>query len=827
MLLRLHANDGAVWRTTLLSDVRYAWRSFGRTPGNTLVLILTLALGIGSATAVFSVVDRILFRSLPYPDSERLVSVGFGAPIIPNDFHLGAEYFAWKESQNALSSLTFWGQARDCDISERNPLRALCASVEWNFLETFGVPVLAGRSFTVGDDGPGKPPVAILAHHLWRTQFGADPDVVGRAIDVDGRSTEVIGVLPESFELPTLDDFDLLVPEGIDASTPSQLRPNSGRVIRAFGRLAPGISIAQAKTLLAPLFEETLEYVPEQFRSEVSLVVRPLRERQVGDVMAASWMLLGATGLVLLISCANVANLLLARAGRRRQEIAVRAAVGAGRGRLAAQLLTEGIFIALVSCAAGVALAFGLVGAFREIAPAGIPRLLDAAIDFRVMGFALAVSIIASLIFAAAPALQLRGRLMPDRRTIGASRGLLRTGLVVGQIAMSLALVSGAGLLVESLRNLQNQSLGFQGDRLITANVVLSSHGYPTVPSRLEFYREFEQRLLRLPGVDSLALADTVPPSGTIHSRPFATLHVEGEPPFTEGTGGMVFWRAVSSDYFRTMGIPLTAGRVFDERDRTADSRSVIVSEKLAGRLFGPSEAAGRGLRFTSEEMPLYTVIGVASDVKNAGLDADPSPEFYLSRRRSMPAGPLPGMRGETERAVSAVVRTSISETTMTQAIRAEVAAIDSSLPVEVGSIESSVRRLAARPRFNALLLTFFALSSLVISAIGLYGVISFLVAERTSEIGVRMALGATSGRIAGSVLKRAVSWTLSGLVLGLVASTWLETWVSAQLFGVSADNVQIRVISSAVLLCCALLAAWIPSRRASRMDPLVALRHD
>jgi putative ABC transport system permease protein len=444
-----------------MNDLRHTLRILLKNPAFTLTAVLALALGIGATTAVFSVVDRILFRSLPYPQEERLVSLGLVAPIEPQEFMLGADYLEWRRQQTPLESLTSWSGVNDCDLTDGTPVRAACAQVEANFLRTLGVQPLLGRDFTIEDDRPNAPRVVLLSYGLWQRRFAGDRSVGGRTLFLDGLPAMVVGVLPSDFELPTLARVDLLVPQALDEAT--QQRPRTGRVLRSFARLKPGVSLEQAQLAMQPLFQGSLKWVPPQFQKEVKFRMRLLRDRQIQDARVTSWVLLGSVAAVLLIACVNVANLLLARAVGRQREMAIRAALGAGRGRLIRQTLTECLVLALVGGIFGCLLAHYLLRLFVAIAPEGIPRLSQASLDWRVLLFAVTVSLMSGLVFGLAPALA-RTETQSLIRTTSrlGSRGGFRQALVAAQIAISLVLLTSAGLLLRSLWNLMNVPLGMR-----------------------------------------------------------------------------------------------------------------------------------------------------------------------------------------------------------------------------------------------------------------------------------------------------------------------------------------------------------------------------
>ncbi|MFB3920472.1 MAG: ABC transporter permease [Terriglobia bacterium] len=803
---------------TLLQDLRFGLRMLVKNPGFTAVAVITLALGIGATTAVFSVADRILFRSLPYPASERLVSVGFVAPIEPNEFMLGTDYLEWRAHQAPFESFTSMQPGvADCDLTDQNPVRLSCARVEASFLTTFGVSPLLGRNFIRDEDRPNAPKVALLAHGLWRSRFGGDPRVVGKAISLDGQPVRIVGVLASDFEFPTLAHVDILLPLALDETR--QQRPNSGQVLRSFARLKPGVTAPQAQAALAPLFEESLKWVPAQFRKEVSVSVRSLRDRQVGDYRRASWILLAAVLAVLLIACANVAGLLLARGISREREIAVRSALGASRRRLVRQALTESGLLGLVGGGTGCIISYLFLSSFVRLAPAGIPKLDQASLDGRALLFALAASILSSLAFGLAPSLaKPRAEALASRPAAGIARHTFRQALVALQVALSLVLLAGASLLLRTLWNLQYQPLGLEAQGVITANINLGVQHYPQPAQQMAFYNELEARLQPLPGVAACALSDSLPPGGAMRSAVFAGMRVEGRPRIAEGTGGMVGWRAVTPGYFSALRIPILNGRPFEEADRNPDQHAIILSEALARRLFPGEDPLGKRLQRFPEQPTWFTVVGVAADVKNNGLTMPGDPEYYVVR------GHAPE---DTTRRTSLIIRSSLDPKAVAAWLRQEIVAIDPTLPVTIETMTERVGNLAARPRFNAALLTLFAGFGLLLAAVGIYGVIAFLVSQRTQEIGIRMALGAQRPDILRLVFRQGMGIILAGVALGLVGALGLTRFLASQLYNVRPTDPLTLGIASLSLAAITGLACFFPARRATKVDPIVALRYE
>ena len=801
----------------LAQDLRYAVRALLRTPTFTLAAVMAMALGIGAGTAVFSVVDRILFRALPYPDDGRLVSLGMTAPIAPHEFLLGYDYLDWRAASTPFESMGVWSGIGDCDLTDANPVRLRCGYVDGHLLPTLGIQPILGHNFTPEEDRPRVPKVALISYGLWRSRFAGDAGVVGKAVPLDGQPVTITGVLPPQFELPTLARTDMLIPQALDA--PAQASRRAQTLLYAVGRLRLGATIEQARAALGPLFAASMKDVPPNFRKDVSLRLRPLRDLQIHDSRLASWILLAAVLAVLLIACANVANLLLARAAGRRRELAVRAALGAGRARLVRQALTESLLLAAAGGAAGCAMAVLLLRGFVAIAPEGIPRLHQAAVDTRVLLFTLAISLAAGLLFGLAPALENpRAEILAGWRTLGTRNHFFRQALVAAQIAISVVLLAGASLLLRSLWNLENQPLGMRVDGVLTATVTLGQQSYADPARRLAFFEEWESRLRQTPGVTGVALVNALPPLTNVTlSMLYNAIGVAGRPQDTNGTGGTVAWRTVTPDYFAVLGIPVLRGRAFHEEDRAADRNSVILNDALARRMFPGEDPLGKQIQ-PGHSGPWLSVVGVVGNVKNSGLADDAGPEYYLIRKHTP---------DNLARSATAIVRTAADAGGMARLLRAEVAAIDSTTPAIVESMERHVGKLAERPRFNAVLLALFAAMGLLLAAIGLYGVVSFLVAQRTQEIGVRMALGATPAAISGMVLRHAARSTAIGALAGAVGSFFALRLLSTMLFRVPAHDPWTVAVVLAVLAAVAVLAAWVPSRRAARVNPVEALRQE
>jgi predicted permease len=812
----------------LFHDLRYALRQLRLSPGFAAVAVLTLALGIGATTAMFSLVDRILFRSLPYPQDHELVSVGVIAPIIDGEFLFAANYLGWRDHQTPFADFTSSTGVSDCDLTDEAPVRVTCASVASTFLPTFGIQPLVGRNFTREEDQPNAPPVALLTYGLWQSRFGGDRNVVNRTISLNGKTARILGVLPRDFEFPTLARTSILVPEALDESIVQ--RNQLGTVVRVFGRMKPGISVDQAKAELEPLFRGFVESAPPPFRKVLRLEVRSIRDLQVHDSRRAAWLLLASALAVLLIACANAMNIHLARSVGRRHELAIRSALGADRVRLFRQRFTESVLLALMAGAAGTGLAWFIVRVFVVLAPAGIPHLSDATVDGRVLLFAIIVSLASGIVFGTVPALEKPTReMLVVTATAGVERARLRQMLLAAQVWMAVVLLSSALLFVRSLRNLETKPLGMNTENIVTAQITLGQQKYSRARERLAFFEELERKLKDLPGTSSVALSDSLPPSATARTVPLVALQAEGRPPLgpEQGIGGVVGWRAVTPDYFSVLGIPLLRGRSFEDADRKPGSYAVILNEALAQRLFPAEDPLGRIIRFPQGEGRAgiaHTIIGVTGNTENQGLGGRVGPEYYMVRRHGEDDAIF---QYPDSQHISIVVRTAIGAQAEAEQLRNTVKALDPTLPVDVDTLRQSVAKLAERPRFSAALLSLFAIVGLLVTALGIYGVVSLLVSQRTQEIGIRMALGATPVSVIRMMVWQASLWIGFGAAAGIIGSLAAARWIGSLLFDIPANDPATLAEAAALLLVVALLGAWVPARRAAKIDPMVALRYE
>jgi len=817
------------WMGTVAQDVRYALRGFRRNAVFTVTVIATLAVGIGATTAVFSVVDRILFRPLPYAHDDRIVSVGLVQSLERQEFAVGGFFFDWRDNQKPFEAFASQGaMPHACDLVEANPAQLNCIHAQAGFLPLLGVSPVLGRNFLPEEDRPNGPRVALISYGLWQDHYNRDPGVLNRLIDVDGSTARIVGVLPKGFELPTLQAADVMMPLALDEGNERKSSP--GSAMRAFARLRPGVSIVQAKAELEPLFVHTRDtLIPAPIRKDFHLSVRSLRDRETKDVQSAAWILLGSVFAVLLIACANVASLMMARGEARERELAVRSALGASRGRLIRQTLTEASMLSLAGAVAGIVLAEGLLMVFLRLAPTGIPFLTRAGLDVRIALFTVMLSLVCGALFGLLPALQTpRAVALAARAAKSRNRTMLRRSLVVSQIAISMVLLSGAALLVRSFQNLEGQSLGLQTQGVLSARIALPGFRYDTGQKKMEFYLRLEAALKRFPGIHAVGFSDSVPPGGWQNNERFADLAPEGKPFPEQGTGGSVVSRGVTPDYFRALNIPILRGRNFTEEDRQGSDYPVVLSRLLALRMFPGEDPLGKRIHRDRDKLWLL-VVGVAENVKNGGLTEQDEPEIYFLRRSVQQdwGGRAPVGEVMSGAAPLMIVDGLVPQETVALWVRSQAAQIDPTVPVEIETLNESVSKLADRPRFETALLGFFAFCGLLMAVIGLYGVISFVATQRTQEIGVRMALGATRADILRLIAGEGVRLIVLGGVLGMAAALAAAQLLKSLLYNVGPHDPVTYAAVALLLALVALVATLIPARAAMKVEPVVALRYE
>jgi putative ABC transport system permease protein len=811
-------------RTSVLADfwndLRYAIRLQRKNPAFTIVAVIALALGIGANTAIFSVVNTVLLRPLPYKDPERLVMVWEEATKAgyPQDTPTAANFIDWRDQNQ-----TFEGMAAITDDSFNltgagDPERLEGQRVSTNLFPLLGVEPQIGRVFTAAEDQPGNERVVLLSYGLWQRRFGGDAGIVGKTLQLNGAGYTVVGVMPVRFQFPTPDD-EAWVPIAFSQEDAA----NRGRhYLRVVGRIKPNVTLAQAQADVSTIATRLQQLYP-QTNTDLGAVITPLHEHLVGDIKPALLILLGAVGLVLLIACANVANLLLARAAVRQKEIAVRVALGARRSRLIRQFLTESVSLSLLGGLAGLAIAYVGLIILKSFIPENISQARAISIDYKVLGFTLLVSLATGLIFGLAPALQsIRfnqaetlkegGR---DAAT-GGSGKRLRSLLVMAEVAISLVLLIGAGLLINSFLRLRNVDPGFRAENLLTMRVVLPELKYERRVQRSAFYTDLVQRVQSLPGVRSAAVTTNLPLYRQGNS---ISISIEGRPEPPPGQESIIVTRIISPGYFDTMSIPVLKGRELTDQDTDDSPNVVVISESMARRYWPGEEAVGKRIALGRIQSPddWMQIVGVVKDVRQFELNADPKPQMYLTHRQY----------GFFD-ARDLVVKTDVDPASMASAVRKAVWEIDKDQPVSnIRTMETILADSIARQRFSMLLLAIFASVALVLAAVGIYGVMSYSVAQRTHEIGIRMALGAQTS----AVLKLAVGYGLklviAGIAIGLVAAFALTRVMATLLFGVTATDPTTFTLISLLLVAVAAIASYIPARRATRVNPIIALRYE
>lgn len=799
----------------LAQDLRYALRRAVRMPGFTFAVVAAIAIGIGASTAVFSVVDRILFRPLPYAHEEQLVWLGMTAPIAGDEeFLLAGDYFDWKEHQTVFSHFAASQGVEDCDVTEENPSRLRCLNASHDFLETFGLAPALGRNLLKTDTGD-----VLISHDLWRNRYGARDSALNQTIQLNGKPWRIIGVLPRDFEIPSLAKVDIMRPLDVDEASE---RSRKGRMtfLQAWARLKPGVSLEQAGAAMQPVFQQSLQYVPPSFVKEVRLKMTALRQRQSGNSRPLSLALLAAVLSLLLIACANVANLLLARVSASERESAIRAAIGASRSRLIRQTLVETLLLTGAGGLAGILLASLLLRVSIAFAPLGIPRLEHATLDARILAFALGLTFLCGLLCSLLPALRQPGiEAMSGGARHTRATGWLRPALVMMQVAFASALLYSASVLGESLWRMQQVPLGIATSNRMVALIQLRDSHYEQPAARDAFWNSLTERVSKLPGIERFALSDSLPPAGRTAVGIYSRMRVDGRPEdLRGGTGGMVVWRSVSPAYFATLGVPLRFGRLFNEEDRRTPDERMILSETLARRFFPtPETSIGHTIQRGPGAQPA-TVIGIVADAKNNGFERD-DPEFYT---------PLPGQNLRPVLTLTVQVAPGASDTLTRQLLRSELTALDPHIPVTIEALEDRTAKLTAGAKFNTTVLALFSLAGLLLGATGIFSVVSFLVSQRTREIGVRVALGATSQNIRKMILSYAVRWTAAGCVAACALIAYTAPHLQKLLYRqTSPASPQAAAVVLTVMALIAIGSALVPAMRAARLDPIQTLRED
>ena len=790
----------------LWMDIRFAVRSLIKRPGFAGVAIATLALGIGANAAIFSVVNAVLLRPRPFPDVDRIVRVR-GATIGASGFDnlSPMDFFDFRSRAKRFDRIAAFNNYADATLTGAgDPERIVGTRVSADFFGVLHVPPAMGRDFTAEDDQPDAPRVALLAYGFWKRRFGADPAVVGRTIALNSMPTQVIGVLPASFRHPFPDNAlqpDVFVPFRLDRKENNR----GGHYLQAIALLKPGASVADGQADLAAIARDLERDYPKS-NTDRTVRIEPILDAMVGKARTPLYILLGTVVFVLLIACANLANLLLARSTARQREIAIRTAIGASRGQLVRQLIVESVTLATIGGAAGVVVASWAVRILSTLGANQIPRGESIAIDANVLLFALALSIATGIVFGVGPAMY------ASRNAVhGALKEMHRAQqtLVVAEIAVSLMLLVGAGLLVKSLRQLSNVDPGFATDHVLTLQTSLPIARYPE-GDEIPFYQRVEERLASIPGVRRVGAINILPLSGNYSCDGF---EIEGRPPYPPGQGPCAENRSVTPGYFDAMGIPLLRGRNFTRQDDEHAPLVIIISDDMARQFFPNDDPIGKRIVRAGGR----TIVGIVGSVKHFGLDRAAPPEMYT-----------PHAQQPSYHTMTLAVRTPLEASALMPTIQRELWSIDRDVPISnVKTMEQLVATSTTEPRFRTLLLTTFALLAVVLAVVGVGGVIAFSVSRRTREIGVRVALGATKRDVVSMVLLQGFVPTAIGVAVGVGAAFGVTRLLSSLLFGVTATDGSVFAAAAALVTMASMAATYLPARRAAAVDPLTALRTD
>ena len=804
---------------TLLQDIRYGIRMLLKNKSFTAVALIALALGIGANTAIFSLVNGVLLRPLPFPNADRIISFGGRNPTqgITDSNISYLDFTDWSQQTDLFaSSAAYWTGNANLGGDGAEPERVPRAGVTIGFFSVLGVQPVLGRAFVPEDDKPasfggGRGTVAIISHGLWKRRFGSDPAIVGKQVQMSARSLTVIGVMPPGFEYP--EQTQVWVPSAVNLSE----EPRENRSWSAIARLNAGIDLKQAQTRLSAINAGLAKQFHETNKGwDVSLST--LHERLVREVKPSLLALLGAVGFVLLIACANVANLLLARSAARQKEIAIRAAMGASRTRVLRQMLTESVLLSAMGGAAGLLLSLWLTDLLTAILPEGAPRLDQVGIDYRVLTFAFGVSALAGILFGLVPALQASkldvNRALKEGGRSGEAhrRTSARSLLLIGEVALSLMLLVGAGLLIKSFLRLQEVRPGFTAQNVLIANLALPYPKYD-YPQFVEFFRQLKERLEVVPGIEAVGGAINLPlnASGYGIGRSFIP---EGRP-LTVDESFDAMYSTITGDYFRALQIPLLAGRLFESRDNAEAPKVVVINETLAKRHFGSAaEAIGRRLTIWRDEKFMREIVGVVGDTKTNSLTAEGGRQVYV-----------PHAQDTQWNFMALVIRTASDPAAFAATLRREVQVLDKDQPVyNVRTMEEVLATSLGTRRVAVQLFTVFAAAALLLSALGFYGVMAYSVTQRTQEIGIRMALGAQTGDVLRMIVRQGMMLALVGIALGFAAALGVTRLLASLLFGVEATDPATFAAISLLLAIVALLACYLPARRAAKLDPMIAL---
>jgi putative ABC transport system permease protein len=800
---------------SLIKDIRYSIRSLLKHRRFTMIAVITLALGIAANTAIFSVVNSVLLRPLPYPDSDHLMALReFNMPKQPDAQIAPGNFLEWRRQNPVFSALAAYRNISYNLTGDGDAERLLAGRVSAGLFTVLGVRPVLGRDFLAEEDQPGHEKVVLISYGLWQRRFGSDVNVIGRTLKLSGENFTVVGVLAAGFRLPDARERELWTPI---AFTGNERELHNAHYVEAIARLKPGITLEQAQTEMNAIAARLAQQYPEA-NSGWNVRVTPLLDFVVGDAKAVLWLLVGAVGFVLLIVCVNVANLLLARAVDRQKEMAIRAALGAARLRVIRQLMTESVLLALVGGVVAWPLAVWGVQALLALAPQDLPRIATVTIDHRAFLFTLGIALLTGLVFGLAPALQLSkidlNRTLKDGREGNRSARQHRLGnvLIISEVALALVLLISGALLLRTFWQLRRVDPGFDYQNTLAVTIQLSEKKYTNDEKISLFNQQLLQRITTLPGVQSAGTTRILP---IIHDLP-AGFYLEGRPREKENQLPQTNYAAVSPDYFKAMGIPLLKGRTFSDRDTTGTPRVAIISQTMAQRYFPNEEAIGKRINVITGPERFREIVGIVGDVKQNGLNRETRPHTYE------PFAQAPNQF------MTLIVRADSDPAALVPAIRSQVFEIDGEQPLQsVRTLEAMVSNSIRQQRFTAIVLSIFAVAALSLAIAGLYGVISYSVAQQTHEIGIRMALGARSRDVLKLVVTQGMKLTILGLAIGVVAAMLLTRLISNLLFGVTATDPLTFALLVAMLLAVALVACYIPARRATKVDPLVALRYE
>ncbi len=811
----------------MITDLKYALRMLLKAPAFTAIAVITLALGIGANSAIFSVIDTVMLKPLPFPDPDRVVMVWGHAPASSGggdrNVHSFPDYVDFRDQSQSFAAIASYTRAGAVLTHGDESLELEGVAINAEIFDTLGVAPFLGRGFTREEDKPGAAPVVVITHSLWQRAFGSDPKIVGQQITLTARSYTVVGVLPAGWRFPVQSErIDYVMPLQFVIGAKG-LENRGAHFLEVVGRLKPGVALPQAEAELNTITSRLAQQYPDTNTNFIAVSIIPLHASITGDVRPALFVLLGAVALVLLIACANVANLLLARAAARSREIAIRTALGASRARIIRQLLCESFLLALCGGFGGLLLAWWGTDVLSAIGPRGVPRLAEISVNATVCAFAFFVAIVSTVLFGLVPALQVSRASVNaslQQGAKGSTGGLqahrVRAFLVVSQVAVSLLLLAGAGLLIKSFFNLRGANLGFNPDRVLTLSLSLPRVKYPEPDLQIRAFARILEKLSALPGVEAMGAVNPLPLNENIRNSSFM---VSGAAPLPQGQHPGAGHLIVAGDYVQTMRIPLISGRYLDRRDTKESPLVVMINQAFAKQHFPNVNPIGQQVMIDQDDdkAPPCEVVGVVANTRHDNLTDEPGPEFYV-----------PIMQ-DPQRSLDFVFRTSAANPAgLNMAVRNAVHEVDKDIYVAPFEPMSQYLTLQlAQPRFNMMLLVAFAGVALILAAIGIYGVIAYSVTQRTREIGIRMALGAQKGQMLGMMLRQSLILVLIGIAVGLAAAIAATRLLAALLYGVGANDLSTYAIVIAVLGGAALLASYVPARRAMKVDPMVALRYE